>query len=127
MNDYNLKPLSSGHLTEEEERAIRSKGGIECAKKKRRAKTAQELLALALSSEITDKALQKQIDALGLDGNTVDLALIASTLKNTMRKGMIGDALEAFTVAGRSADEADEEAHRAFLRALTEDDDAGTT
>lgn len=115
------------HLPEERAREIQTQGGRHLAAKVKRERTAREIIALALSSEIKDEALQKQIDALGMDGNTVDLALIASTLRNTMRKGLLSDALEAFDAAGRADSGTDEQAHRAFLDALTADDDEQTT
>ena len=117
-----LPKLGDGSRTTEKEFEIRSKGGKQCASNKRAARTASELFSVALSSEISNKQLEKLIKSFGMEGKTVDVALVASVLNNAMRKGTINDAIQAFDAAGRIGNDTDEEAHADLMRALTGND-----
>lgn len=123
----NLVPLGSGKLSPEKELEIRRKGAKATQRKKQEKRDAAQLLNDLLNANVTNKELTRKARVFFGDETTADKVIAACVVLNECRKGGIESFLTIMNAAGRADSGTDEEAHRAFLRALTEDDDERTT
>lgn len=77
----NLKPLGSGKLTPEEERAMRVAGGKRSQEVLRLKRTQADILRQILALEERDPERRELLISMGLDGNVADSINIAVTDK----------------------------------------------
>lgn len=77
----NLKPLGSGQLSKEDERAIRSAGGKRSGEVRRLKRTQADILRQILALEERDPERRELLISMGLDGNVADSINIAVTDK----------------------------------------------
>lgn len=75
----NLKPLGSGRLTPEEERAMRVAGGKRSQEVLRLRRTQADILRQILALEEQDPKRRELLRSMGLDGNVADSINIAVT------------------------------------------------
>ena len=91
MSD-NLIPMNE--LTEEEQRALASKGGKASVKARRKKKLMREQMELLLSLPLKDEKARRKLEALGIDTENIDnqMAMVISM----WQKALKGD-VSAFT------------------------------
>lgn len=77
----NMKPLGSGMLTKEEEKAIRVAGGKRSGEVRRLKRTQADILRQILALEERDPKRRELLISMGLDGNVAASINIAVTDK----------------------------------------------
>lgn len=86
----NLIPLGSGARTEEEERAIRSKGGKASQEARRRKKTLKEIAQAIGDSKVANPKHLKVLEALGLDAEEItNNSMVVASLYKEVCKGNV--------------------------------------
>ena len=90
-NEQNLIPFTA--MTENEQRAIASKGGKASAKARQERKTVQNMLTKYFDSKISDdKQLKKLADKIGIEGDeSVKYLYTVVCAMNTLKKGELKD------------------------------------
>jgi hypothetical protein len=95
MNESNLIPFNE--LTEEEQRAIASKGGKASVEARKRKKEMKEQIDLLLSLPLQDEETKQYLEYLGIDTDGMDnqMAMICSLWQQAIKGGK--NAVQAAT------------------------------